>query len=148
MAVAFHADPVTLGSWAARRVRAANAIVEGARVKGLRSLRFPYNRFLALVDATGPLVDGLFTGAALLALALAIMGWPALVAAYLVLVLPVSFAYAVAIRSVSRRTLDDVGLRVPGGPRSWLGVGLSLHPLQATLGAANALAQAFGRVDA
>jgi biofilm PGA synthesis N-glycosyltransferase PgaC len=147
LAVAFTTERVTLGSWAARRVRAANAIVEGARAKGMRSLRFPYNRSLALVDATGPLVDGLFTAVAFLALALAIMGSPSLVAAYLVLVLPVSVTGAIVVRRLSRQALDDVGLHVPGGPWSWLGVGLSLHPVQATLGTANALAQVLGRVD-
>jgi len=98
-------------------------------------------------DATGPLVDGCFTGAALLALALAVMGTPALLTAYLVLVLPVSIVGVVVSRRVSRHALDDVGLRVPGGPRSWLGAALSLHPVQAPLGAAHALAQVFGRVD-
>lgn len=147
LAVVFTTDVVAPGSWAARRVRAANAIVNGARVEGLRSLRFPYTRFLATLDATGPLMDGLFTGAALLALALAAMGAPALVAAYLLLVLPVSAVYAVAVRRVSRHALDDVGLRVPGGPRAWIGTGLSLHPVQSTMGAAHALAQVFGRMD-
>lgn len=147
LAVGFATEDVSLGSWAARRVRAANAIVEGARLKGLRTLRYPYNRFVAMVDATGPLVDGLFTGAALLALALAIMGSPALVTAYVVLVLPVSVAYVVAARRVARHALDDVGLRAPGGPSAWLGGALGLHPVQATLGAANALAQVFGRMD-
>ena len=147
LALTFTVESVTLGSWAARRVRAANAIVEGARVKGLRSLHFPSNRFVAMTDATGPLVDGCFTGAALLALALAVMGSGALVAAYLVLVVPVSVATVIVGRRVSRHALDDVGLRLPGGPRAWLGAGLSLHPVQAPLGAANALAQVFGRVD-
>jgi hypothetical protein len=75
------------------------------------------------------------------------MGAPALVLAYLILVLPVSVAFAVVIRRVTAHALDDVGLRVPGGPRAWLGIGLSLHPVQAPLGAWNALAQVFGRVD-
>ncbi len=146
LAVAFTAERVTVGSWAARRVRAANAVVEGARVKGLRSLRFPHKRLVAMVDATGPLVDGLFAGAGLLALALAAMGTPGIVVAYLLLVLPLSLALAVVSRRVTRHALDDVGLRIPGGPRAWLGAGLSLHPVQATLGAWNALAQVFGRV--
>lgn len=147
LAVAFTVERVTLGSWAARRVRAANAIVEGARVKGLRSLHFPSNRFVAMTDATGPLVDGCFTGAALLALALAVMGTPALLTAYVVLVLPVSIAAVAVSRRVSRLALDDVGLRPAGGPRAWLGAALSLHPVQAPLGAAHALARVFGRVD-
>jgi biofilm PGA synthesis N-glycosyltransferase PgaC len=145
LAVAFTTEPVTVGSWAARRVRAANAIVEGARAKGIRSLRFPYNRFVALVDATGPLVDGLCAGAGVLALALAMMGAPQLVTAYVLLVLPVSVALTVVTRRVARHALDDVGLRVPGGPRAWLGFGLGLHPVQAALGAGSALAQVFGR---
>jgi len=147
LAVAFTSQPVTLGSWAARRVRAANSIVEGARVKGLRSLRFPFNRFVAMLDATAPVLDGIFTGGALLALALVVMGAPGLALAYALLVLPVSVAFAIAIRRAMRRALDDVGLTVPGGPRAWAGTGLSLHVVQAPLGAWNALAQLFGRVD-
>ena len=147
LAVTFATEPVSTGTWAARRVRAANAIVEGARVKGLRSLRFPFNRFVAMTDATGPLVDGLFAGSLLIALALALMGSPALLTAYLLLVLPVSVAWTVTIRRVTRHALDEVGLHVPGGPRAWLGAAFSLHPFQATLGAGNALAQVFGRVS-
>jgi len=146
LAVVFTSHPVTIGSWAARRVRAANSIVEGARVKGLRSLRFPFNRFVAMIDATAPVLDGVFTGGALLALALAAMGAPGLVLAYALLVLPISLAFAIAIRRAMRRGLDDVGITVPGGPRAWLGTGLSLHAVQAPLGAWNALAQLFGRV--
>ncbi len=114
-------------------------------MKGLRSLRFPYNRFVAMVDATGPLVDGLFAGAGLLALALAAMGTPGLVVAYLLLVLPLSLALAVVSRRVTRHALDDVGLRRPRRAAGLAGRGPGLHPVQATLGAANALAQVFGR---
>jgi hypothetical protein len=74
------------------------------------------------------------------------MGAPGLVLAYALLVLPISLAFAIAIRRAMRRGLDDVGITVPGGPRAWLGTGLSLHTVQAPLGAWNALAQLFGRV--
>lgn len=147
LAVAFTTESVTVGSWAARRVRAASSVVEGAREKGLRSLRFPFNRFVAMIDAGAPITDGVFAGGACIALALAVIGAPALLLAYLLLVLPLSVAFTVAMRQATRRVLDDVGLVVRGGPRAWLAAGLSLHPVQAPLGAWNALARVFGRVS-
>jgi len=146
LAVVFTTEPITLGSWAARRVRAAHSIVEGAREKGLGSLRFPFNRFVAMMDAAGPLTDGVFVAGAAIAAALAVMGQPTLLLAYGLLVLPVSLAFAVTLGRASKHVMDDVGLAVPGGPRSWLAAGFGLHAVQAPLGAWHALARVFGRV--
>ncbi len=146
LAVAFTTWSVRAGSWSARRIRAAQTIVEAARRNGIGALRFPFNRFVAFTDAAAPLTDGVFAGGALLALALALSGAPALVVAYGVLVLPVSILEAVVARRAARRVMDDVGLRVSGGPVSWLASATGLHCVQAPLGAGNALAHAFGRV--
>src|SRR3954471_7460652 len=61
LAAAFTTEKVTIGSWAARRVRAAQSIRDAAREKGLGTLRFRFNRFVAVLDAGGPMLDVTFT---------------------------------------------------------------------------------------
>jgi biofilm PGA synthesis N-glycosyltransferase PgaC len=145
LAVAFTTEPVTIGSWAARRVRAAESIREAAREKGFNSLRFRFNRFVARFDAGGPLLDMTFTLSFALALLLAAFGTPALLALYAVMVLPLSIATTIAVRRASHSVMDDLGLTTPGGPRAWIGAALSLHPVQAPLAAWNLVLHAAGR---
>jgi biofilm PGA synthesis N-glycosyltransferase PgaC len=145
LAVAFTTEPITIGSWAARRVRAAQSIRDAAHEKGLSSLRFRFNRFVALFDASGPLLDVTFTLSFALALLLAAFGTPDLLGLYALLVLPLSVATTVAVRRASHGVMDDIGLTMPGGPRSWIGAALSLHPVQAPLAAWNLVLHTAGR---
>ena len=145
LAVAFTTEPITVGSWAARRVRAAQSIRDAAHEKGLTSLRFRFNRFVALFDASGPLLDVTFTLSFALALLLAAFGTPALLGLYALLVLPVSIATTFAVRRASHGVMDDIGLTTPGGPRAWIGAALGLHPVQAPLGAWNLVLHTAGR---
>jgi biofilm PGA synthesis N-glycosyltransferase PgaC len=145
LAVVFTAERVRIGTRATRRVRSANAVVESARAHGIASLRAPWSRVTALVDAIGPLVDGVFTGAALLALALALMGAPALVLSYALLVLPLSAGLAVVAHREHQRAMDDVGLVAPRGVVRRLGPLLGLHAVQAPLVAWRALVEVAGR---
>jgi hypothetical protein len=46
---------------------------------------------------------------------------------------------------VARGVMDDLGLTTPGGPRSWIGAALSLHPVQAPLAAWNLVLAVTGR---
>ena len=145
LAVAFTTERITLGSWAARRVRAAQSIREATREKGLGSLRFRFNRFVAMLDAGGPMLDVTFTLGLALALLLAAFGTPALLGLYVLLVLPVSVATTCVVRRASRSVMDDLGLTTPGGPRAWMGAALSLHPVQAPLAAWNLVLAVTGR---
>lgn len=145
LAIAFTAESITVGSWAARRARAARSILEAARENGLRSLRFPFNRFVAIVDAASPMLDVMFTLGLGLALLTAAFGSPALLALYLVLVLPISLVTSVVVRRASHNVMDDVGLVGPRGLRSWLGALLGLHPVQAPLGAWSTVTHVAGR---
>src|SRR4029453_19197327 len=144
LAVAFTTEPITIGSGAPRRVRAAQSIREAAHEKGLNSLRFRFNRFVALFDASGPLLDVTFTLSFALALLLAAFGTPALLGLYALLVLPLSIATTIAVRRASHNVMDDIGLTTPGGPRAWIGAALSLHPVQAPLAAWNLVLHAAG----
>ena len=145
LAVAFTTEPITIGSWAARRVRAAASILEAAHEKDLSSLRFRFIRFVALFDASGPLLDVTFTLSFALALLLAVFGTPALLALYVLAVLPVSAATTIAVRRASHHVMDDIGLTTPGGVRSWVGAALSLHPVQAPLAAWSMILSVSGR---
>jgi poly-beta-1,6-N-acetyl-D-glucosamine synthase len=145
LAVAFTSEEVTMTSWAARRVRAAQSIRDAARDNGFRSLRFRFNRFVAMVDAAAPTIDVIFTVGLGLALLLGLFGSPALLGLYLFLVLPVSLAMAVLVRRAGNAVMDDVGLVGLRGPRSWLGACFGLHVVQAPLGAWSMVARTLGR---
>jgi poly-beta-1,6-N-acetyl-D-glucosamine synthase len=145
LAAAFTTEKVSIGSWAARRVRAAQSIRDAAHEKGLGTLRFRFNRFVAVLDAGGPMLDVTFTLGLGLALLLAVFGAPSLLGLYALLVLPLSIATTIAVRRASRGVMDDLGLTTPGGPRTWIGAALSLHPVQAPLAAWNLVLAVTGR---
>ena len=91
------------------------------------------------------MLDVTFTLGLGLALLTAAFGSPALLALYLVLVLPISLVTAVVVRRAAHSVMDDVGLTSRNGPRSWLGALLSLHPMQAPLGAWSTFVHVAGR---
>jgi len=91
------------------------------------------------------MLDVTFTLGLGLAFLLAVFGAPALLGLYALLVLPISIATTVAVRRASHGVMDDLGLTTPGGPRSWIGAALSLHPVQAPLAAWNLVLAVTGR---
>jgi biofilm PGA synthesis N-glycosyltransferase PgaC len=145
LALAFATGPVTSGSWATRRVRAANVLAEKLRAE--RRARTRPGHVVSVISAVAPLTEGVFCGGMVLALALVPMGAPALLAAYVVLVLPVSLAAGLVARAKAGRSLEEAGLTLPDLQHAWLALVLGLHAVQAALGAGCALAHLCGRVD-
>ena len=98
----------TLARWRAEAARAVRAAASDAG--GVRRLPQRCSRVMVRLDRAVPALDLAFTLAWVQALALLALGQLALVAAHLVLVVPVSLAGAALERRRHREVLDEAGL--------------------------------------
>ena len=78
LAVAFTTQTVTVRSLGRRRARAAWGLLDAIREAGVRSLRFPFSRFLTATDMAAPVLDICFTVCWVPAVVLAFLGHAAL----------------------------------------------------------------------
>jgi biofilm PGA synthesis N-glycosyltransferase PgaC len=112
LAIAFTTELVTLGSSGRRRALAARGLRAAGRESGSGAYRLAEraSRVQARVDRVAPVLDVAFTIAWLQALLLVFAGQLALVAAYLVLVAPLTLAGVALERRYHREVLDEAGL--------------------------------------
>ena len=133
LAVAFTTEEVSVRSLGRRRARAAVGLFDAIREAGVRSLRFPFSRFLTVIDAAGPLLDLAFTVCWVPALVLLLLGQASLVGLYLLFVLPLSLATTAIVRRNHNEVMDEVGLAPNRSPASVLSSVLTFHAVQAPL---------------
>jgi biofilm PGA synthesis N-glycosyltransferase PgaC len=112
-AIAFTTEPVTLGTAGRSRARVARGVINGAGETGVDRHWPASSRFVTAVARSGLVRDVAFVVAGLHAGALLTMGNAALVAGYLVLVVPVALAAAALARRDRREVLDEAGLVMP-----------------------------------
>jgi biofilm PGA synthesis N-glycosyltransferase PgaC len=111
LAIAYTTTLVTTGTparWRAAAARAVHAAADDAG--GIRRLPHRSTRLLVRLDGAAPALDLAFTVAWVQALALGALGHLALVAAHLVLVVPVALGAAALERRRHREVLDEAGL--------------------------------------
>jgi biofilm PGA synthesis N-glycosyltransferase PgaC len=133
LAVAFTTEAISTRSLGGRRARAAVGLVDALREAGLRSLRFPFSRFLTLVDAAAPLLDLCFTACWLPAVVLAFLGHAGLVGWYVLFVLPLSLATSAIVRRNHNEVMEEIGLQPRRSPGTLLASALTFHAVQAPL---------------
>ena len=133
LAVAFTTQNVSFRSLGRRRARAAVGLVDAIKEAGVRSLRFPFSRFLTAVDVTAPLLDVLFTACWMPAVVLAFLGNAALVGWYLLFVLPLSLATTAIIRRNHNEVMEEIGLAPRRSAAGLASCALTFHTVQAPL---------------
>ncbi|HZP28364.1 MAG TPA: glycosyltransferase [Acidimicrobiia bacterium] len=133
LAVAFSTEPISTRSLGRRRARAAVGLVDAIREAGVRSLRFPFSRFLTVVDVAAPLLDLCFAVCWLPAVVLAALGHAGLVGWYLLFVLPLSLATSAIVRRNHNEVMDEIGLKPHRSPAALLASLLTFHAVQAPL---------------
>ncbi len=133
LAVAFTTQPVSMESLGRRRARAAFGLVGAIREAGVRSLRFPFSRFLTAVDVSAPVLDLCFTIGWVPAVVLAFLGNAALVGWYALFVLPLSLATTAIVRRNHNEVMDEIGLTPRRSFVSAVSCALTFHAVQAPL---------------
>jgi biofilm PGA synthesis N-glycosyltransferase PgaC len=133
LAVAFTTEPISIRSLGRRRARAAIGLFDAIREAGLRSLRFPFSRFLTVVDAAVPVLDLCFTACWLPAVVLAALGHAGLVGWYVLFVLPLSLATSAIVRRNHYEVMEEIGLEPRRSVATVLAGALTFHAVQAPL---------------
>lgn len=113
-AIAFTTEPVTLGTVGRSRGRASRGVSDAVRANGGFDRERPASgRFLAALARSGPVRDAAFVVATAHAVVLLFLGNVALLAGYLILVVPVALAASGLARRSQREVLDEAGLVAP-----------------------------------
>jgi biofilm PGA synthesis N-glycosyltransferase PgaC len=133
LAIAFTTEAISTRSLGRRRARAAVGLVDAMREAGVKSLRFPFSRFLTVVDAGAPLLDLCFTACWLPAVVLAVLGHAGLVGWYLLFVVPLSLAMTAIVRRNHNEIMEEIGLKPRRSVGALLASVLTFHAVQAPL---------------
>ena len=133
LAIAFTTQSITVRSLGRRRARAAWGLLDAIREAGVRSLRFPFSRFLTATDMAAPLLDICFTLCWVPAVALAFLGHAALIGWYALFVLPLSIAGSAIVRRSHHEVMSEIGLSPRRSVVGALSCALTFHAVQAPL---------------